>query len=60
MTPGDGVRDPARSNSWRLAARYGLFLVALAGLTLALATAERLGMPRGWIGASFLVVTVAM
>ena len=44
----------------QLAGRYGLFLAALAALTLALAAAERLGLPRAWIGAVFLVMTVAV
>ncbi|CAD5367254.1 Uncharacterized symporter H16_A2524 [Rubrivivax sp. A210] len=55
-----GASAAERSLSRRMAARYGLFLLALAALTLALATAERLGLPRGWIGATFLVMTVAV
>ena len=39
--------------------RYALFLLAFGLLIAAMALAERLGLPRGWIGASFLVVTVA-
>lgn len=37
-----------------------LFMAGFALLMFAMATAERLGLPRGWIGASFLVVTVAI
>ncbi len=39
--------------------RYGLFLLAFGALIALMALAERMGLQRGWIGASFLVVTVA-
>lgn len=56
MTPG----RIAAVGSRRLAARYAMFVAALAALTLGLATAERLGLSRAWIGATFLVLTVAI
>jgi cation/acetate symporter len=43
----------------RLGWRYGLFMLAFAALIALMALAERLGLQRSWIGASFLVVTVA-
>ncbi len=43
----------------RLALRYGLFLVAFAMLIAAMAAGEHAGLPRAWIGALFLVLTVA-
>jgi len=43
-----------------LGRRYTLFMLGFALLILTMATAESLGLPRGWIGASFLVVTVAV
>ncbi len=43
----------------RLSLRYALFMVAFAGLIGGMALAERLGLPRSWIGAAFLVLTVA-
>jgi cation/acetate symporter len=43
-----------------LARRYGLFLLCFGLLIGGMALAERLGLPRSWIGATFLVVTVAM
>ena len=39
--------------------RYGLFLLAFGALIALMALAERMGLQRGWIGASFLDVTVA-
>ncbi len=43
----------------RLALRYALFLLAFGALIALMALAERLGLQRSWIGATFLVVTVA-
>ncbi len=43
----------------RLAQRYGLFLAAFAVLIAVMAAGEHLGLPRAWIGALFLVLTVA-
>ncbi len=40
--------------------RYGLFLLGFAGLIAAMAWAELQGLPRPWIGAGFLLFTVAM
>ena len=40
--------------------RYGLFLLAFAGLILAMAMAEEQGLPRTWIGAGFLLLTVGL
>ena len=46
------------SFSRQLGLRYALFLAAFAALIALMALAERLGLHRSWIGASFLVVTV--
>jgi cation/acetate symporter len=43
-----------------LSGRYALFLLAFGLLIGGLALAERWGLPRSWIGAAFLVSTVAM
>jgi len=43
-----------------LGRRYALFLLGFAALIGVMAVAERAGLARGWIGASFLVVTVAV
>ncbi len=43
----------------RLSWRYALFLLAFGALIALMALAEKLGLQRSWIGASFLVVTVA-
>ena len=43
-----------------LGRRYSLFLAGFVLLIVTMAVAERLGLPRGWIGASFLVVTVGV
>jgi cation/acetate symporter len=40
--------------------RYGLFLLGFAALIGAMAMAEQEGLPRTWIGAVFLLVTVAL
>ena len=48
-----------RSLGLDLGLRYALFLLAFAALIATMALAERSGLPRSWIGASFLVVTVA-
>lgn len=40
--------------------RYGLFLLGFAALIGAMALAEHEGLPRTWIGAVFLLVTVAL
>jgi cation/acetate symporter len=42
--------------SWR----YALFLTGFAALIGAMAAAERAGLPRSWIGVSFLALTVAV
>ena len=52
------MRAPA-GRGFSLGLRYGLFVGAFGALIAAMALAERLGLPRSWIGASFLVVTVA-
>ena len=46
-------------DSRRVGRRYALFVVLFAITLALLALAEGLGLPRGWIGAAFLVVTVA-
>jgi cation/acetate symporter len=43
-----------------LGRRYTLFMLGFGMLIFTMATAEHLGLSRGWIGASFLVVTVAV
>jgi cation/acetate symporter len=43
----------------RLGLRYGLFLAGFGMLIALMALAERLGLQRSWIGAAFLVLTVA-
>jgi cation/acetate symporter len=53
------VESAARSFSAVLARRYALFLLLFGLLVAVLAWAERLGLPRTWLGASFLVLTVA-
>jgi len=53
-------REAVRGLSRLLALRYGLFLAVFGALILLLAMAERAGLPRGWLGASFLVATVAI
>jgi len=57
---GAGRRVADSRYSWMLARRYALFLLAFLALIGLMAVAERLGLPRAWIGASFLVVTVAV
>ena len=42
----------------RLGWRYAFFLLAFGALIALMALAEKRGLPRGWIGASFLLVTV--
>ncbi len=44
----------------RLAARYGLLLIALAAFTAAMVVLERRGLPRSWIAALFLLLPVAL
>ena len=51
--------DAARQFSRVLAGRYALFLLGFWVLIGAMALAERAGVARSWLGASFLVVTVA-
>jgi cation/acetate symporter len=51
---------PAAAFSARLAWRYGLFILAFSGLIGLMALADRAGLPRPWIGAAFLVSTVAV
>ncbi len=51
---------PRRSDTALLARRYGFFLLAFGALIAVMAVADRAGLPRPWIGASFLVLTVAV
>ncbi len=51
---------PQRRQAVVLARRYALFVVVFAALIAGMALAEAWGLPRGWIGVSFLVVTVAI
>ena len=46
--------------SQHLARRYALFLLAFGALIALMAMADRAGLPRPWIGAAFLVLTVAV
>ena len=51
--------SPQRSFSAVLSRRYALFLLTFGVLIWLMALAERAGLPRGWIGVSFLALTVA-
>jgi cation/acetate symporter len=51
---------PKRSFSAVLSRRYALFLLTFGALIWLMALAERAGMPRSWIGVSFLALTVAV
>ena len=59
MTPSAAGSAADAGLGRRLALRYGLFLAGFGGLIGGMALAERAGLPRAWIGAVFLVVTVA-
>ena len=59
MTLGVGPQDAKPSRSTSLAWRYGLFLLAFGALITLMALADRAGLPRSWIGASFVMITVA-
>jgi cation/acetate symporter len=52
--------DPQRRQAIVLARRYTLFAAVFAALIAGMALAEAAGLPRGWIGVTFLVVTVAI
>ncbi len=56
--PPSSRADPGFSA--RLARRYALFLLAFGSLIALMAFADRAGLPRPWIGAAFLVSTVAV
>jgi cation/acetate symporter len=58
--PAGAAQGADRDFSRMLARRYALFLLAFCALIALMAMAERLGLPRAWIGAGFLVVTVAV
>jgi cation/acetate symporter len=58
--PAGAAQGADRDFSRMLARRYALFLLAFFAFIAVMAVAERLGLPRGWIGAAFLVVTVAV
>ncbi len=51
---------PFRAYSGSLNRRYGAFIVAFAIFVAGMAYAERLGLPRGWIGGTFLFATVGI
>jgi cation/acetate symporter len=53
---GAGTRNFSRV----LAGRYALFLLCFGLMIAAMALAERAGVPRSWIGVTFLVLTVAV
>ncbi len=57
---GAGGPAPPGASSTRLHWRYALFAFGLALFTGGMVIAERHGLPRGWIGALFLVATVAV
>jgi len=58
---GPSAADEAvRRFSHRLHKRYGLFTVGVLAFILVLGWAERLGWSRTWIGAIFLIATVAI
>lgn len=46
------------SFSHRMARRYAAFVVCFLAMLALMALAERLGLPRSWIGAGFLLLTV--
>lgn len=52
--------SPKRPRGQRLAQRYAAYALALLLLTLALAAAERAGVPRAWIAAIYLLAPVAL
>jgi cation/acetate symporter len=52
--------NPGGPGARRLGLRYGAFLTVFFVLMALLAFADRAGLSRGWIGGSFLVVTVAL
>ncbi|MDP1901218.1 MAG: VC_2705 family sodium/solute symporter [Rubrivivax sp.] len=58
--PGVVVPGSKRSLSAWLARRYAWFTLVFVALIGTMALAERFGLPRSWIGVSFLVVTVAV
>ena len=53
-------KPEVRRVSRLLARRYALFLLAFGALIAMMAVADRAGLPRPWIGAAFLVLTVAV
>ena len=53
------TRGFARRFGGTVGRRYVWFMTGFGLLMFVMATAERLGLPRSWIGAAFLVVTVA-
>ena len=55
MAEGAHENSLGRQLTWR----YALFLLAFGALIALMALAEKMGLQRSWIGASFLVVTVA-
>jgi cation/acetate symporter len=52
--------NPRGPGARRLGLRYGIFLAVFFSLIALMAMADRAGLSRGWIGGSFLVVTVAL
>lgn len=59
MRPGSGVTHRPATLGRQLGLRYSIFLLTFAALIALMALAERVGMPKSWIGAAFLVATVA-
>jgi cation/acetate symporter len=58
--PAAASKQAARAFSRLLGRRYALFLLAFGGLMVLMAVANRMGVPRAWIGGVFLVTTVAV
>ena len=55
-----GLSEQGRPSNWALHRRYALFTLALALFIVVMSGAERAGVPRAWLGAAFLIVTVAV
>ena len=55
-----GAAHPQRRYARSLNRRYGLFAAAFLLFVVGMAFAEQLGLPRGWIGGTFLLATVAI
>ena len=54
MTTDSAARTFVRSLHWR----YALFAVCFLAFVAAMGAAEKMGLPRSWIGVSFMAVTI--